>query len=528
MPERPGAPGWAALPRAARYAGAALAALLASALLGLNSPAANPHAALFALAPAGYKFWEDLAIAVAHQVNHERPGEPWTVRYEDALAASVGDVQEVVVREAAAQDIRPWQFWRTLPTQLFPRESTIVIRSLDDRGRAVLLGQGFRSLGGVAPYLLVWLGALASLPVLCWTAWEFFEARRPIAGTTFLLLLGASPFFAQVLALAYSSAGFYLLGLLLLVPLLTYAVSGTGRSPAGFFLRVLAAGCLFAAYAICRSAVVLLLPGFLFALALAARRVFATNPTAARRVWLVPCALASVLLLLPYAAIRQPQRHEVWLSLWEGLGDFDRTKGHAWSDAAAKKALLRAGGGERLRTPQNEEVFRRMTLHDIQGDPLWYLEILAERLFATVTQRKLWPWGPTAGISVEPASRPGEGATDAYYALTTPADWFGVGAWRAEAPVFVILLPTGLLLLGGIGLRLRGHSSRGAGRLPETLLVLAGVAGAGLLAPVVTTTAAAVEAQAFVLVYLLGAGFFAEEMLRALHGRRVAGAPNAS
>ncbi|MCU0241094.1 MAG: hypothetical protein MUF51_01570, partial [Vicinamibacteria bacterium] len=382
--------------RCLRTAALALAAMLpAILLLTLNTPAVDPEADWDQLAPAGYKFWEDLAIATAHQVNDRRGDHSWAVQYDDALAASLGGLREVVLQATALQRIRPWQFWRTLPIEAFPPQQAIVIRSLDDRGRATLLGLGFHLLGGVAPYLLVWLGVILILPVMLWTAWEFAAAGRAIAGFVFLTLFGAAPFFAGVLALGYSSAGFYVHGLLMLVPLYVYALGGRGVSPRGFFARAAIAGLLFAAFTISRSSVILLLPAYALALFLGAWRVFgprASAPARRPQPFLWPLLAAIALLWLPYIAVKPAQRHETWLSLWEGLGDFDRSKGHSWSDAAAKKALREAGGGERLRTVANEAVFRRLMLGHIQGDPLWFAGIVTRRALVTVSQRKLWPW----------------------------------------------------------------------------------------------------------------------------------------
>jgi hypothetical protein len=494
---------------------AGLTALLSAALLALNTPAVRPDRDLATLAPAGYKFWEDLAIAVAAQVNHERAATAWTVRYEDWPAASIGDLREVVAAAVDARGIRSWQFWRTIPSAAFREQETVVIRSLDDRGRAVLLGRAFRLLGGVAPYLLVWLGAVSSLPVLAWTAYESFAAGRAVAGAIFLALVGATPFVAEMLALAYSSAGFYLLGLLLLVPLALYAARAHALSRAGLHGRALAAGSLFAAYAICRSAVVLLLPAFVLALAVCAWRLRPAGEPA-RPWWRDPflgtTVVAVLLFAAPYAVFKHHQRHEVWLSLWEGLGDFDRTKGHSWSDAEAKRAVRAAGGGEYLRTPHNEGVFFRMTMNDIAGDPLWYATILAKRVLSTLTQRKLWPSAAHSGSSIAPASHRGEGVMDAYYRLTTTADWLGVGRGRAEMPVWLLALPGAGLVLAAI-VRRRAPSSASTDRLRLSALVLGGLAAAALITPVVTTTAAAAEPQGFVLVYLLGWAFCAEWMI---------------
>ena len=89
------------------------------------------------------------------------------------------------------------------------------------------------------------------------------------------------------------------------------------------------------------------------------------------------------------------------------------------------------------------------------------------RAWATVSQRKLWPWGPRDGRSMEPRDRPNEGAIDDYYNLAPTADWFVVAARRMEAPVTLLLLPTWLLALTWAALRMAGtcgEACRGAGR----------------------------------------------------------------
>jgi len=91
---------------------------------------------------------------------------------------------------------------------------------------------------------------------------------------------------------------------------------------------------------------------------------------------------------------------------------------------------------------RSEAIFRGAVLRDIREDPGWYAGILARRLWATLSLRKVWPWGPVAGRSFVPAQAPEEGVTDNYFQLTAQADWFSIGGHLVELPVFVLLIPT--------------------------------------------------------------------------------------
>jgi hypothetical protein len=81
-------------------------------------------------------------------------------------------------------------------------------------------------------------------------------------------------------------------------------------------------------------------------------------------------------------------------------------------------------------------------------------------------------------------------------------DHVGVGAWRMELPVTVMVLPA--IVLAALSLRRSG----------ACLLVLAFVTVATLPLPVLVSTAAAQETQAFAFVYLLGLAFLADELWR--------------
>ena len=121
-----------------------------------------------------------------------------------------------------------------------------------------------------------------------------------------------------------------------------------------------------------------------------------------------------------------------------------------------------------------------------------------------------------------PRRSPNEGAIDTYYAMATPADWIGLGPWRLELPVGLLWGPTLLLVLLFVpGSRFRRRRPW-ATRLAPALFVLLCVAVAALGLPVLFTTAAGLETQAFVVAYFLGVAFVLDEALRY---RRAAGLP---
>jgi hypothetical protein len=192
-----------------------------------------------------------------------------------------------------------------------------------------------------------------------------------------------------------------------------------------------------------------------------------------------------------------PQRHAFWFGMWSGLGDFDRTHGYTWLDAAASEAAV-AAGGTPLRSygydPVNEPIYRRLVLGDISSDPLWYAGVLARRLAATVSERKLWPWPPWSGRSIAEPTSPNEGAIDAYYALTTPPDRFGIGEHQFEVPMPLLVAPAVAVVL--LAVRRRGDWGGSA-------LVVAALAAAALPLPILVTTASAIETEAFMIVHLV-------------------------
>ena len=507
-------------------AGFLLAGIPAAALLLWHNAYWHAGADLSNL-PAPRRYWEDVAVAATRYLDGGGEAAKVSINSADGAELRLG-FQRYLTRSAAEAGVPPWKFWRTIPVRPLLKGRRLMPREIDDPGRAGLLTAGFRLLRGVAPFLPLWLGALVAVPVLAWAAAELARAGRTVAGISFTLLAACSPYVVDSLSLPYSAVGFYLIALVAILPLATYAVSSDVRAT-GLAARALAAGAVFALCVLCRSGSLFLLPGFVVALAAGAWRLRARRAAPGRTAWrLVHAAVVLALFVTPYAIVRQPRHHEVWLGLWEGLGDFDRTKGHAWNDDVAREVLRRAGMAPPERYPvwenalENEALFRRLVVDDVRSSPGWYGGILARRLWVTLTQIKLSPWAPRDGLSVAPRRSSNEGAIDTYYAMATPADRIGLGPWRFELPLVLLWAPTLLLILlfglaRGIA-RLRPWATR----LGPALFVMLCMAVAALSLPVLFTTAGGLETQAFVTVYFLGVAFLLDEALRY---KRAAGLP---
>lgn len=477
------------------------------------------------------RYGEDMSVATSVYLERRAPTGAPAVKLSSAAAQEYGrDLQAGMLKEEQTLGLRPWQFWRTLPSDPRPRPGPIVYRSNDDVGRARLTELGFRLLGGVAPFLPLWLAAFACLPVLGWVVWELARAGHRVAALVFATACACSPFFVESMALPYSAFGFYLVGLLAISAFAVYAIL---RPPdaRGFLLRALVLGPLLALCALCRDGMLLALPGLLLAIVLGGRRIAAARmdagaPGPPRGRWAVPVALALAAVALPYALVRPATQHEIWTGVWEGLGDFDHTKGHVWSDTAADQALREAGldanvpaGVEvfdrELASPEKEAFFRRRVLEDVRSDPRWYLAILAKRLVATVTQDELRVLGGRSTHAERARRGPeapiptNQGRIRFFYHLVPTADSIGLGPWRLALPLAV------LWALGAAFLAMAAYDRAGRGPRPA-LLVVACLAGAALPLPVLITTAGALETEAFVLVYLLAFAFVVEWTWQAL------------
>jgi hypothetical protein len=466
------------------------------------------------------RLWSDWALGVSYFIDAGRPvsaakeaSRPWpewseTIQtYRDTLLTKVGQ-----------DDLSPARFWRTMKLEPFARNrGRPHPHDADDPGRGILLGWGFRLLGGPAPFLILWVGAIVAVPVLLWTAMELTSVWRPSTAIVFLGLIACSPFVVEILSLPRAAVGFYLVALLLVVPVATYAALAPRPDSKGLLLRAAGAGLLFALCALCRSSALFLLPGFVAALTLAAAR-FAPRPGRVRHV-LAVAALALAVFLLPYAVIRPPQHHDIWPAVWEGLGDFDRTKGHSWSDPAADE-VVRGAGGDTFKSPAGEAILREIVLREVREDPMWFAGILVRRFAATVTQSKLWPHASTDGLWMTRGRTFNEGFLDKYYTYTTTADFLAWGSRRIEMPIALVIGPTVMLAVLALGrwprastIAERALAGTGEWARPG-LLVMGCVALAALPLPVLLTTAGAAEPQGFVVVYLLGAALAAEAIGR--------------
>jgi hypothetical protein len=445
-----------------------------------------------------WRYWVDVVAATRLYLDH-RLGDP---------LANAGDEDIYVWAKRSIESqvdqigIQQWQWWRLIGLKRFiaVRERLALVPDSEDPGRAWALALGFRVLGGVSPFLLLWLGAFLALPVLVWTSFELFEAGWPVAGTVFPMSVASLPFVVECLALPYSAVGFYVVALVAIVPMAAYGILGR-PTPTGVLIRVLLAGLLFAGCALCRSDTLGLLPGWMLAIAAAARRAAlgrqapseARLPGGGRGVMLVVSSIAC--FVMPYVIVRPSAHHAVWTAVWEGLGDFDQTKGHAWSDRAARQALQNAGlvrgaaKGFLVVPPEGEIFFRRSVLKDITSNPGWYVAILAQRAFATIMQRTPWQWRPIH-------------ATTNYDDKTTRVNFVGFRNWRWELPVPLLMLPSAMLFcVWGIA-AMRGHTA--ASGMAGGVGVLVCLAVEGLGVPVLISIAGGLETEAFLLTYVAG------------------------
>jgi hypothetical protein len=459
--------------------GAACAALL------LVNVAAGLEGPLGKVAPVGYRYWEDFTVAL-------RAYRGARAAQHDPSAASDFHAAQA---EIARLGIRPWQFWRTVDTGAFVSTPDAAIRPYEDLGRARLLAWTFRVLGGISPFALFWLAPLLVVPVLVWTAWETAAAGHGIAGGTFVLLVALSAFVADALPLAYSPVGFYVAAALLVVPWSTYLL-GPAVTLRGLAVRTAGLAALLALCTQCRGGVLLLLPGFLLPLLALLRRPLPRRGQAA--------AAVAILLTVPPIVARSFGGHDFWIGAWEGLGDFDREKGHVWSDADAKR--FARGRGYDLRDPGAQAAFRDEVLGSIAADPAWYAGILVRRLGVTLSQWTLWPAG-----TIRPDTHPNQGVQAAYYSLTRTVDVFALGRGAVEVPVPALLAgPVVLLALAASRPR---DAGREVGVVGSLLLGLLGL-------PVLVSTAGALETQAAALAWLLAWGFVVERGVRTWRARR--------
>jgi hypothetical protein len=508
--------------RAAHLFGLALG--LAAAVLLLAHTAVARAGTDYAEMLAFRRLWSDWALGVTYFLDARFPvsAEKEARRPWPEWAATVETYKQLALVRIRQEELSPLRFWRAVKVEPFQRErGRPQVEDADDPGRAEILAWGFRLLGGPAPFLVLWLAPLAAVPVLMWTAAELVRAGRPVAAAAFLALLGFSPFVVEVLSLPRSAVGFHLLALLLVVPLATYAALGAPPTWRGLSVRAALGGVLFGLFAVCRSSALLMLGGFVLALALAAARIDGARGGAR----LAATLGLTVLFVAPYLVLRAPQHHDVWAAVWEGLGDFDREKGHAWSDDVAEQ-VVRAEGASSRTSAEGQAILRRLVLREVRDDPGWYARILAHRIAATVTQEKLWPRASVDGLWMARARSANEGFLDKYYAYTTTVDFFGFGAHQVELPVGLLAAPSLAVVALAFWPRrdsgrspLRATIDAAAASARSDLRVMGCAAVAALPVPVLLTTAGGAEPQAFAIVYFLGAAFAAEALVRAAVAR---------
>ncbi|MEO8501627.1 MAG: hypothetical protein ABI565_11980, partial [Vicinamibacteria bacterium] len=401
----------------------------------------------------------------------------------------------------------PWEFWRTTQFRSFEQIAPFELRPSDDTGRASLSALGFRLLGGVAPYLPLWLPYLAFIPLAFWIMVECIRCDEGWAGGVFLILLASSAYFLESLTLPYSAVGFHLLASLLVVPV-SFLAFGPRPARLGFWVRVVAVAVAIHGATLCRSSSVAMIPLVATLLLIALWRMEDQSPLPKR----VMLSLVVLLVIAAPRALAPSQAHEVWIGVWEGLGDFDRERGHEWSDFSARVALDREGYVMARRgpywTPETEAIFRRLVLQDVKADPSWYARILFRRVIATLTQWRLWPTARETGLSYFPAEHPSEGYLETYYNFVTTADGFTALGRRVEAPLWLMWIGP-LWFLASL---LRGNNDRKRRRFAVVL----SFALSALLMPVVVTTLSGIEAQALVLGYLLCAAFMLSDLAAGL------------
>jgi hypothetical protein len=419
------------------------------------------------------------------------------------------DLKSFVLEGIARESLEPWQFWKPLSEEPGFKREPLFHRRIEDEGRTQLSRIGFHVIGGISPFLPLWAAPLCAIPLLGWVVFELHRVGRLTTGLVFALLFACSPYVVELLSFYYTPAGFYVVGLLPLLAVAAYVVLGPAPEPLGLLGRSLVYGIAFAICTVSRAGA-----GPLAGVALALLVVGVTRMRAGLGARAAVAGLALALAFGPYASLRPERHHAVWMGVWEGLGDFDRTKGYCFSDGAVRKRLLAAGAtdlpphrgiasADKADWLRESTFLRDEVLADVRADPAWYLTILAKRFVATLTQHKLLATLRADGSSFTPATSGNEGGTDVYYGFTKTADWIGLGPWRFELPLPALWVPL-LLWLGWQRRRLFARDS--------PIWVLLSVAAGAMSVPLLITVAAGFETQSFVLVYYLGVALLCNEV----------------
>jgi hypothetical protein len=418
---------------------------------------------------ASWRFWDDMCVAINRYLDWSygprgRPGN-----FDEDAAA----FKDLIVWKAGEAGIRPFEFWRVIRPEPFLRvRHRTWIPPLEDPGRPILLAAAFALRRGIAPYLMIWIGTLASIPAFLWVLWEARASSVLLAGSVFVALCVSSPFVVESLSLAHSAVAFYLIAALLLVALGLYAFVGRDGSARGFAVRAVAASVGFALCCLCRAGTLLMAPAFGVALLVA--------------------------LVGPYLLVRPPQHHNFWISYWEGLADYGADRGYSWQDRDLKRWLVARGRKPfehpRDVSPEDDAYMGQVVRQDIRADPGWYAVVLGRRFVDTVSLAKLAPYGPRDGYSIEPPPL--------HFKYTTPADWLGFGGTKVEVRTSFLWSGSLILLLWWVHAALRSKAELKR-RLEDRLALILSLAAATLALPVLMTTAAGMETETFVVVHIL-------------------------
>ena len=492
--------------RAALPARALLLTACVTALAFANAAALRAHWDLDNLGTSR-RYWEDMTVAVSLYETRGWGPTP-ALPLNEALVQHVNArLKELLPRAEQRVDLRPWEFWRTVPLRSFSNIAPFELRFSDDTGRARLSSLGFRWLQGIAPYLPIWLPFLGFIPLVFWIAFESLRSGEGGAAAVFLLLAACSAYFLEALTLPYSTAGFHLLAGLTIIPLSLFAF-GPNPTPWGLWSRVGVTAAALHVATWCRSSSIIFLAPAALLFLIALLRIEARS-SLKRRAGL---ALLLIAALLAPKALAPKQAHEVWIGIWEGLGDFDREHDHVWHDPTARMALDREGYSMKIRGPywtvETEAIFRRLVLRDVTKYPLWYTKILIKRVIATVTQWRLLPTARDSGMTYTLPQHPNEGVTDTYYNFVKTVDVFTAFGRTWEAPLWLLWLAP-IAFTGSNLARRRASFRMRAG-------VISSFALGALLMPVAITTASGIETQLFAFSFLLCAAFLATDAVRSL------------
>lgn len=477
-------------------------ALTLAAALALQSQISFTWRGGIAELPSPRRFWDDLTLGIARYVDATSP-PPAMENTTSDLAPLIAVYQRLVEEKVRTFAIQPHQFWRKVNDQKFRTlRAPFAQPAFEDSGRSRLLALCFRAQGGVAPYLLLWLGALFFMPVLGWMIFELVRGGLTTAACSLAALVTLSPFFVECLTLPHSAIAFYLAGV---VAVGAFSVAiflpPQGRRPGwrSLALRALLLSSILIVGVWCRSSTIMIIPAaFLVAFVGFARGGLARSQA---------IALSVSLVLAPALLLRPSQTHNVWLSLWEGLGDFGTDRGYSWYDADANR-FLQARGIKGFADPkdvsaEHEAAFRQTFLSELAASPAWFARILVQRLGATVALTKLAPWGPRDGES--------RSAPLFHYKYTTPIDWFGWKERTYEVPVSTLFIPTLIFLAWGL-------FERGLFFTHGAVLGFVGLAT--LPVPILVSSASGLETEAFGLVYFLGAAFLVQRVADCLRPRQ--------